>query len=103
MLAWLAALAAGCAAGPTYQAPTTADVELRNGARASVAAQPFQAAWWEQFGDPVLSALVERALANDLDLAIAATRVTEARAFAAQHIAALPSGKHAPGRRLNIR
>jgi NodT family efflux transporter outer membrane factor (OMF) lipoprotein len=36
--------------------------------------------WWQQFGDPVLSETVETALANNVDLAIAASRVEEARA-----------------------
>jgi multidrug efflux system outer membrane protein len=78
-----AALAAGCAAGPAYRTPATAEVEFRNAERAGAAQQTLQAEWWEQFGDPVLSELVDRALANDLDLEIAATRVTEARAVAA--------------------
>lgn len=38
--------------------------------------------WWEGFGDPVLTALVGRALARNADLAIAAARVEEARAQA---------------------
>ena len=37
-------------------------------------------AWWRGFGDPVLSNVVVRALANNVDIAIAATRVEEARA-----------------------
>jgi multidrug efflux system outer membrane protein len=36
--------------------------------------------WWTRFGDPVLSRLVEAALANNLDVATAAARVQEARA-----------------------
>ena len=41
---------------------------------------PLRAQWWQGFGDPVLSELVERALANNTDIAIAAARVREARA-----------------------
>jgi NodT family efflux transporter outer membrane factor (OMF) lipoprotein len=37
-------------------------------------------AWWQGFADPVLTALVERALANNVDIAIAASRVEGARA-----------------------
>lgn len=40
----------------------------------------IDAAWWGRFGDPELTALVEQARANNSDLAIAAARVTEARA-----------------------
>jgi len=36
--------------------------------------------WWDRFGDPQLAVLVERARANNSDLAIAAARVAEARA-----------------------
>jgi NodT family efflux transporter outer membrane factor (OMF) lipoprotein len=39
----------------------------------------FDAAWWKGFGDPALAALVEQALANNSDIAIAAGRVREAR------------------------
>lgn len=40
----------------------------------------MDAAWWARFGDPLLTALVEQARANNSDLAIAAARVAEARA-----------------------
>jgi NodT family efflux transporter outer membrane factor (OMF) lipoprotein len=36
--------------------------------------------WWSGFSDPVLGAVVERALANNTDIAVAAGRVEEARA-----------------------
>ena len=35
--------------------------------------------WWELFGDTTLDALVEQALANNRDVAVAASRVEEAR------------------------
>ncbi|MEN2784967.1 efflux transporter outer membrane subunit [Sphingomonas qilianensis] len=41
---------------------------------------PIRADWWRSFGDPALTALVERALANNIDIQIAAGRVEEARA-----------------------
>lgn len=40
----------------------------------------IEAQWWGRFGDAQLSALVERARAHNVDLAIAAARVAEARA-----------------------
>jgi NodT family efflux transporter outer membrane factor (OMF) lipoprotein len=43
---------------------------------------PIRADWWQAFGDPVLTGLVERALANNPDIASAAARVEEARALA---------------------
>jgi len=36
--------------------------------------------WWQRFGDPVLTNLIQMALANNSDIAIAAARVREARA-----------------------
>jgi NodT family efflux transporter outer membrane factor (OMF) lipoprotein len=36
--------------------------------------------WWRAFGDPAMTALVEAALVNNTDIAIAAARVREARA-----------------------
>jgi NodT family efflux transporter outer membrane factor (OMF) lipoprotein len=51
---------------------------------AAVAARPAPPApvdaWWRGFDDPVLDRLVDRALAQNLDLAQAAARVTQARA-----------------------
>ncbi len=41
---------------------------------------PLQRDWWLSFGDPMLAALVERALENNSDIGIAAARVREARA-----------------------
>jgi NodT family efflux transporter outer membrane factor (OMF) lipoprotein len=41
---------------------------------------PLQRDWWRSFGDPVMAALVDKALANNTDIAIAAARVREARA-----------------------
>jgi NodT family efflux transporter outer membrane factor (OMF) lipoprotein len=43
-------------------------------------AAPLDKTWWRGFGDPVLAALVDKALANNSDIAIAAARVREARA-----------------------
>ncbi|MGH8781827.1 efflux transporter outer membrane subunit [Paraburkholderia sp.] len=41
---------------------------------------PLDTAWWRQFGDPVLTALVEKALANNTDINVAISRVRAARA-----------------------
>ncbi len=60
---------AGAAVGPP--------IEWRT--RLAVTA-PVDAQWWQGFGDPRLSALVEKAQANNPDVRIAAARVEEARA-----------------------
>lgn len=41
---------------------------------------PVQPDWWRSFGDPAMAAMVDKALANNTDIAIAAGRVREARA-----------------------
>ncbi|AZD29005.1 efflux transporter outer membrane subunit [Pseudomonas chlororaphis] len=92
-----ASLMAGCAVGPDYQRPDAplsdrylgqSAVELR-----PVATPASLAAWWEGFGDPVLADFVSKALEQNLDLAQASARVTQARAgLAAANAALLPSG-----------
>src|SRR5688572_17167774 len=77
----VAALLSACAVGPDYVMPETAATPFVLAQTAGVAEQPFESAWWEQFQDPVLDELVERALAADLDLKIALARVEEARAY----------------------
>ncbi len=74
----LAALAA-CAVGPTYHRPETPAVQPRNVDARFTSASPG-AAWWRQFGDPVLADLEARALAGNLDVHIAIARVHAARA-----------------------
>jgi len=75
----LAALAA-CTVGPNYRRPDIpvppAFSELGAGAPAS---QADLSRWWLQFHDPVLQSLIERALANNLDLEAAASRIRQAR------------------------
>ncbi|MET0309406.1 MAG: efflux transporter outer membrane subunit [Sphingomonas sp.] len=103
-----AALAlAGCA-GPRPEAPSAAAVTPPADWRGSDG-QPgaeVSATWWQGFGDPALTALVETALANNSDIAIAAARVEEARAqFRLARAARLPqvdaSAGGGPQRALN--
>lgn len=63
-----AALADAAPAGDVRTAPTAGEAEVSR--------------WWAAFDDPMLTSLVERALAANLDLRTAAARVTEARALA---------------------
>lgn len=66
--------------GPRPEAPPAATVAPPPGWRTTLgSAAPVRTDWWQGFGDPVLTGLVERALANNVDLAIAAARVEEAR------------------------
>lgn len=90
-----AALLAGCAVGPDYVAPPAplTGAFMGQPAVAARAAAPAPAdMWWRGFNDPVLDRLVDRALAQNLDLAQAAARVTQARAgLRAATAALLPS------------
>ena len=77
-----ALILAGCASvGPDYHRvpPTTAQLQAFDAAQETHA--QFQAAWWKQFNDPTLDALIERAARNNLDLRIAVARLHESRAL----------------------
>ena len=93
-----AALLAGCAVGPTYQAPDVAAPFAYHGgttlaARAGEAPSPALEQWWRGFDDPELARIVERTIAQNLDLAASQERVAQARAGAARASASrLPAG-----------
>lgn len=95
----VAAALTGCAAvGPDYVAPTAASTgasvaSFRN-APAPAASAVDLATWWTGFDDPILTRIVGRALAQNLDLAQAAARVEQARAATdIARAALLPSGE----------
>lgn len=78
-----AAILMGCAAvGPDYQRPefATPAAWQRAGSN-TVAASEDLSTWWLRFQDPLLSALVDEALAGSLDLRTAQARVRQARAL----------------------
>ncbi|MGJ7504008.1 MULTISPECIES: efflux transporter outer membrane subunit [unclassified Variovorax] len=75
-------LVAGCAVGPDYHAPpvtlpvqwaTTQDRTLSSAA-------PDLSRWWTRLDDPLLNALVDEAVAGNLDVATASAKIREARA-----------------------
>ena len=91
-----ASLMTGCAVGPDYHrpdAPLSAGYVAQPAVERRAAATPADlAVWWESFGDPMLSHFVARALAQNLDLAQASARVSQARAgLGAATAALLPS------------
>jgi len=99
LIAATAALLAGCAVAPAYVRPEVASPPAFMGgpavdANAERAAKVDLVNWWRSFNDPLLASLVERALAQNLDLQQASARVTQARA-ALRHANAdlLPSGQ----------
>ena len=80
---------AGCTVGPDYHAPEASVPTAFVGPQpAGAAVDP--ATWWRVFGDAELDSLVQRALADNPDIAIARTRVEEARL---QEIAARANAK----------
>jgi multidrug efflux system outer membrane protein len=92
IVACLAVTLSACA-GTRPVAPSAARIvapaEWRAG-KAGAGEMPLE--WWRGFGDSVLSRVVEQALANNADIAIAASRVDEARAqFGVAHSRLLPS------------
>jgi multidrug efflux system outer membrane protein len=80
LAAVLAALLAACAVGPDYHPASAPDVSARNlDAGHFVPAAP-PVGWWQQFPDPLLTSLEQRALVANLDVAIAIEHVHAARA-----------------------
>lgn len=86
---------AACAVGPDYQRPQVATPASFMGAPADQGTRQVDLAhWWDAFGDPQMSALIDRALAQNLDLAQAAARAQQSRAQLGSATAALlPSGQ----------
>ncbi len=73
-------LVTACTVGPNYQRPAVAVPETFSKATAPGPTDTELASWWGAFGDPELDALVDRTLAQNLDLEAAAARIREARA-----------------------
>ncbi len=75
-------MATGCAVGPNYTPPVATAPEswVQRDSTLVSSASPVVRDWWSTFNDPVLNALVERAIQENHDLRIAAARVREARA-----------------------
>ena len=96
-------LSAGCVIGPDYERPaldTPSHFHHEAALPQREAASTAELAhWWDGFNDPLLSKLVRQALADNLDLAQAAARITQSRALlGAARAALLPSaalGAHA--------
>lgn len=74
-LALLAAVAlAACTVGPDYVKPTV-DAPPAWRLTYEQAADAANTRWWEQFGDPVLTELIDSSLRDNRDLVVAAARV----------------------------
>jgi NodT family efflux transporter outer membrane factor (OMF) lipoprotein len=81
IFAALALLAlAGCSVRRPYVAPKEAVPPAWSAPASPAADASSLAAWWDTFEDPVLTSLVRRAVAGNLDVRTALSRVREARA-----------------------
>lgn len=97
-----ALLLTACVAGPQYRAPQTSMPASYHGqaalnghnARKESLPAPALDTWWNGFHDPALTRIIERVLAQNLDLDVALARVAQARADAnAAGARQLPSGE----------
>lgn len=96
MLPLTAVLLGGCVVGPDYGGPPITAPRAEAGApfmrgvavRNVVAVDP-PARWWTALRDPILSDLVEDALASNTNVQIASARLLQSRAVLGQRTAAL--------------
>ena len=90
MMSTVMVLLAGCAVGPDYHPPAPSTLGVPTGysppvtkdlgpTAASSTEPSGLSAWWQQFDDPLLTSLVARATAGNLQIAQSAARLAEAR------------------------
>lgn len=85
---------ASCAnlAGPEYTRPDVPTKAAWSQSATISASKVIRPDWWAGFGDPYLNELVDRAIADSIDLRILAARIGEARASVGlEQTAALPT------------
>ncbi|WAD27447.1 efflux transporter outer membrane subunit [Pseudomonadaceae bacterium T75] len=80
-LSLLALAMAGCAVGPDYRAPQPEPARIAHAEDSDYDRSRFESAWWHQFEDPTLDALVVQALAENRELRIAYSRLRSAQAI----------------------
>jgi NodT family efflux transporter outer membrane factor (OMF) lipoprotein len=75
---------ASCVVGPNYKAPTPdlppTWASTAQGTNSSETTAQTPIAWWNEFRDPALSSLIERAVSANLDVRQSVLRIEEARA-----------------------
>lgn len=97
-LLFAALLLGACTVGPSYRAPPAVAGDAAQRGRfvratdPALTTAPGLARWWETLNDPVLTALVDDALAHSPTIDLAQARIREARAqLGAQRAGQLPS------------
>lgn len=89
-IAWIAGTAltlSACAAGPGYRPPQAAALGIPatySGGDSVAQDDAALAQWWTRLNDPALSALVDAAVANNLDIVAAQARLRQAHESLAQ-------------------
>ncbi len=74
----------GCAVGPDYESPALpagAELPWIGSDPDAMEEEPPDIDWWKRFEDPLLTQLINEAVANNRNLAAAAQRVAQARAL----------------------
>ena len=79
----VSALLAGCMVGPDYTRPAI-DTPASFRFEPATVTDTANTAWWRQFGDPVLDALIAEALANNRNVKIAAANIVQATGLLTQ-------------------
>lgn len=81
LLFGLALSITACSVGPNYRPATPGAIGVPDAYSVDADARPAAdiTTWWRQFDDPVLLSIVERARANNLDVAQAVARLRQAR------------------------
>jgi NodT family efflux transporter outer membrane factor (OMF) lipoprotein len=81
----------GCAVGPAYHPSQTATPAAWVGSVPEAATENAadMAHWWSAFHDPILESLVKQAVASNLDLKLAESRIRQARAARSAAVAGL--------------
>ncbi|QIZ76921.1 efflux transporter outer membrane subunit [Ferrimonas lipolytica] len=81
----VALLLTGCAVGPDYQGPESAQWQPQqwqlNGSQSDLTATTVQQQWWRQFNDPQLDQLVDKALQQNLTVLASQQRVKLAQSY----------------------
>ena len=78
---------AGCAVGPRYASPAPparATAAFQSAPQGPTSIDPSSPVWWRLYQDPVLDRLVEQALAENLDLKVAASNLDYAEGLVSE-------------------
>lgn len=89
---WAVLALSGCSVGPVFTSPDIALPDRYERLAPVSRARAEDMEWWRHFNDPLLTRLVETALADNLSLAQARARLQEAEALARRDGVALDGG-----------